>query len=368
MKPSFGSIESIQDKRTVFADELDKADGQLPPQSGSVFLNFPSCDDLSNQRQLGVCTHCAVRLAVEEAFAANSAIESSGKVTERLSEYWGYLMGKILFDGNMKEGSSALTMLKNANKNGVPSKEIEKKYPLFIDGTYQEFITDFNQRYEGVIPEEVMKDALRHKIDGYYRVPVEPVSIAKEITKGKLVIVRFTVGDNTYKDSRGNVTWNKDELSPLREPKTIDGGHLWVIKSYYGLGENQVCTLVNSWSKRWCDNGCIDFIFKTQKPYFTEAWAIGEVPFTLIEEKKKNDFKKDLKIGSVDSDVKRLQEFLNNKGYRVSFFGAGSKGKETNIFGPATRGALIKFQKANNIVPAIGIFGSITRGIVNSLQ
>jgi len=243
MQISLGGLESINDSRTILAEELDKADGQLPPKSGSVFLNFPSCNELCNQRNLGICTHCAVRMAVEESYAVNSAIESSGKVTERLSEYWGYLMGKVLIDGNLTEGSSALTMLKNAKTNGVPSKSIEKGYPLFIDGSYAEFIQDFKQKYGGVIPDDVIKDASRHKILGYYRVNVDPVSIAKEITKGKLVIARFVVGDNTYKDVNGNVTWDKNKLSPLRPPKQIDGGHLWVIKSYYGLDKNQVLLL-----------------------------------------------------------------------------------------------------------------------------
>lgn len=368
MKISLGGLESINDSRTIHADELDKADGQLPPKNGSVFVNFPSCNELCNQRDLGICTHCAVRLAVEEARAVNSTIESSGIVTERLSEYWGYLMGKVLFDGNLTEGSSALTMLKNAKTNGVPSKAIELKYPLFIDGTYAEFIQDFKQRYGGTIPQEVMEDAKNHKILGYYKVNVDPVSIAKEITKGKLIIARFVVGDNTYKDANGNVTWDKNKLSPLRPPKQIDGGHLWVIKSYYGLDENQVCTLINSWSKRWCDNGCIDFVFKTQKPYFTEAWCIGEVPEQLLEEKKKNDFKVDLKFGMTHPDVKKLQVFLNSKGFKVAWIGQGSAGKETDYFGSGTRSALIKFQKANNINPAIGYFGGVTRSVINSIK
>ncbi|MCF7864885.1 MAG: fibronectin type III domain-containing protein [Candidatus Pacebacteria bacterium] len=75
-------------------------------------------------------------------------------------------------------------------------------------------------------------------------------------------------------------------------------------------------------------------------------------------------FSRNLKFGSTGEDVRQLQIFLNFKGFMVSTTGAGSVGKETDYFGPATRTALIKLQKAKNIKPSIGYFGPITRGIV----
>jgi len=39
---------------------------------------------------------------------------------------------------------------------------------------------------------------------------------------------------------------------------------------------------------------------------------------------------------------------------------------ETEYFGKLTKAALINFQKANNIIPAVGFFGPITRGVVNN--
>jgi hypothetical protein len=76
-------------------------------------------------------------------------------------------------------------------------------------------------------------------------------------------------------------------------------------------------------------------------------------------------FNHDLKIYNVGSEVKELQKFLNNNGYPVAKSGAGAKGKETTKFGIATKNALIKFQQANGIKPAVGYFGSITRSVVN---
>jgi hypothetical protein len=75
-------------------------------------------------------------------------------------------------------------------------------------------------------------------------------------------------------------------------------------------------------------------------------------------------YNRDLTVGSTGADVQQLQRFLNNKGYAVATTGAGSPGNESTYFGPATRSALIRFQQANNITPASGYFGPVSRGFV----
>ncbi|MFA5131392.1 MAG: FN3 associated domain-containing protein [Patescibacteria group bacterium] len=77
------------------------------------------------------------------------------------------------------------------------------------------------------------------------------------------------------------------------------------------------------------------------------------------------NFNNNLKIGNVNSDVKALQKYLNAQGTPVALSGVGAPGQETNYFGPATKAALIKFQKANKISPASGFFGPLTRGFIN---
>lgn len=79
-------------------------------------------------------------------------------------------------------------------------------------------------------------------------------------------------------------------------------------------------------------------------------------------------FKTNLTIGSLGGEVKMLQEFLNAHGYVISASGAGSPGNETSFFGPLTRAAVMKYQKAKGITPAVGYFGAITRASVNSEQ
>jgi len=79
-------------------------------------------------------------------------------------------------------------------------------------------------------------------------------------------------------------------------------------------------------------------------------------------------FMKTLSTGMVHAEVKTLQQFLNSKGFIVSLNGAGSIGRETSFFGPATRAALARFQKANGISPAVGFFGPITRAFIANMK
>lgn len=83
---------------------------------------------------------------------------------------------------------------------------------------------------------------------------------------------------------------------------------------------------------------------------------------------------KDLKIGDTDPEVKILQEFLNQNGFVVAEFGAGSPGQETQFFGRGTKDALIRFQEANKatiLSPfglefGTGVLGEATRNLINS--
>ena len=76
-------------------------------------------------------------------------------------------------------------------------------------------------------------------------------------------------------------------------------------------------------------------------------------------------FSRNLSTGSIGADVKALQQFLNAHGFILAKSGAGSLGNETTMFGRLTRLAVIKYQKANKIIPAVGYFGPITRKSVN---
>lgn len=83
-------------------------------------------------------------------------------------------------------------------------------------------------------------------------------------------------------------------------------------------------------------------------------------------------FNKTLKVGSAGNDVKRLQQILNSDlDTKVADKGAGSPGKETTLFGSATRNALQKFQEKYRIatkgVPGYGTLGPATRAKIAEL-
>lgn len=86
-------------------------------------------------------------------------------------------------------------------------------------------------------------------------------------------------------------------------------------------------------------------------------------------------FSKNLREGDKDSEVKNLQIFLNTHGHLVRKQGNGSPGKETDVFGPALKQALMQFQEAHKeklLTPlkrekGTGIFGNQTRAFVNEM-
>jgi len=71
-------------------------------------------------------------------------------------------------------------------------------------------------------------------------------------------------------------------------------------------------------------------------------------------------FPRNLSQGMSGTDVQSLQQLLNGFGFTVATSGAGSVGKETTFFGPATTAAVIKYQKANSISPTAGFVGPLT--------
>lgn len=77
-------------------------------------------------------------------------------------------------------------------------------------------------------------------------------------------------------------------------------------------------------------------------------------------------FTRDLYLGVTHPDVKVLQKFLNAFGFRVSNIGNGAPGRETDYFGPRTKGAVKAYQKKYGITPIEGYFGPKTRAHVNA--
>lgn len=117
----------------------------------------------------------------------------------------------------------------------------------------------------------------------------------------------------------------------------------------------------------------IDFSDLTAKP----NEIIAPASQTEVKETPKTAnlvFKRDLKIGDKGPDVKKLQEYLNGRGFIVSETGNGSPGNETELFGPGTARALKEFQETYadillapfGLEEGTGFFGQATRNFINS--
>ena len=79
---------------------------------------------------------------------------------------------------------------------------------------------------------------------------------------------------------------------------------------------------------------------------------------TTIDTQNENPiFTRDLYLGLEGDDVTQLQQLLINQNYNIP---SGA----TGFFGRETRTALIQFQQDNNINPAIGYFGPVTRSVL----
>ena len=188
-------------------------------------------------------------------------------------------------------------------------------------------ITDEKYEYDG--GEARMKTIYWHMCDPIkepqFHSPIQDYPWGKQVKQGELL---------GYADSTGQSS----------------GDHLhWALKPVATYGESN-----NSFYNLEQKNGyygCID-----PMPYVN-------APTTPI-----NAFTRDLKLGMVHDDVKRLQIWLNDHNYPVALVGVGSEGKETRTFGRLTQQALIIFQKANKIEPSVGYFGAKTRAFINNLK
>jgi peptidoglycan hydrolase-like protein with peptidoglycan-binding domain/uncharacterized protein (UPF0332 family) len=72
-------------------------------------------------------------------------------------------------------------------------------------------------------------------------------------------------------------------------------------------------------------------------------------------------FSQTLEMGVIDESVRCLQQYLNATGFEIASEGPGSPGNETNKYGLLTEAAVVKWQEANGVYPAMGIFGPVSQ-------
>ena len=85
------------------------------------------------------------------------------------------------------------------------------------------------------------------------------------------------------------------------------------------------------------------------------------VSFAATATTTKCTFTRNLELGVTGDDVLCLQKYLNANGFVIAASGVGSPGHETGEYKTLTEAAVIKWQKANKLTPAIGYFGAQSR-------
>jgi len=309
-----GAFESPKDKRTIKAKSL--AFSGTPLIKGG--FNFTP-DDILHQAKVGICT--AIHLI-------QNRNKANGK---KYSADFQYLLQKKYYDFNWTEGSSILSALKVGKKFGfLPESEWTWTTQEDREDDYVHYLTKLL-----AIPDKEIERLIAlcvDKIGGYAQVDINPQAIAKAIEESEAgVLCRYEVGKEWFTSPKGKSSWKEKDINPLRAPKEIISGHA-IDKIKYDFTVNEMFTLANTWSDKWCRKGCADVNFKNYKP--TEVWTITKG--SVISR-----FDKNLYFGCYGNEVKNLQNALKIKG----FFNYES----TGYYGAITFLAVKAYQKANGI-------------------
>jgi len=296
----------------------------LPPSEVVISYNHPNY----NQKKIGKCTAEDLCDMAEQIFGIPFSVAFT---------YWG---GKS-YDGNLLEGSSNVSMMSYGHNVGF--------LPLALDpdgnnseGEYSDFLA----RRHSYTAEQIA--AAGHYKILYSRVQdLSPIGIATALAASKYgLITMMEVGDNFYADANHNITWDKSRLQMLNAPIPVTGGHSIKILESHGLDENQIRHLRNSWGgignpttaagDIWCEDGNIDYVYKTQQPYVREAFIISKLDGVTFKHK----FVLPIKQGDSSPEVTALQRVLVQAGFLVM-----PKGVAYGYYGSVTAAAVLKFQK-----------------------
>jgi DNA-binding beta-propeller fold protein YncE len=246
------------------------------------------------------------------------------------------------FDNTITVLSSSLVHLFDIADAGSGNGQFNQPYGMAFDPDNNLYIVDgLNNRVQKFTLAQV------------FTLDLQGTSVSSYLDVSNSIITSNSIGCETCTNSGGNTGWTfAAATTPTPTPSEP---------------EHQYARTGGSSGGGWSENASlpVNTIIATTTTPTTSLCPAGflcEVSAIAAP----SIFNADLKFGAVGNGVKNLQKVLNSLGFTVSAKGAGSAGKETTYFGPATRAALIRFQKAKGIKPSVGYFGPITRAFVNA--
>jgi len=207
------------------------------------------------QRKVGACT-ASLKSYVEYLYYVKT-----GRYV-RLSMAFLYIVTKLYIDQNGNEGSSLRSALKAAQRYGVCTEEA---FPSDFTLTHAQFLAQ-------AMPARAWTEALNYRIGGYLSIPVERSLLAAALDKYGLLYARYEVGQEWYTAKDGRVSWRKEDVLPLRSPKSVLSGHAIILSGYDLSSERAGIKGRNTWSDQWADRG--NFLAYHEDYPITEAWAV----------------------------------------------------------------------------------------------
>lgn len=326
-----GALKNPKDNRDIKFTDLPSKAVSLPTKHITDISMLP----VLNQMQLGTCVaHAIVYVKMYQEY------KETGKVP-KFSRRFLYSIARTYspYDPN---GEGLFP-----RDGGKVVKDIGASEPDSIDDS-----TLPHSIYAGFVPTEEMKKAAQKWSAGFVTVKSTDIeSIKQAIVKEGLITVSLA-----HEGSKWNARTGK-----LSAPKNPTGAHYIAVYGYEVTDKGEtILYFINSWSEDWGDKGKGQFNYSEYKSFMYDILVFTDVPNDLIERAKNTQFlfTKNLKLGMTDPEVAKLQERLKLEGFYTY-------PQITGYFGPVTKEALIKYQKANKITPAEGYFGPITRSKMN---
>lgn len=346
---SFGGVQSERDYRDIPLSAVQ--DPVAIPDN-----YFASIGDIPvlNQRKIGACVGHAWAMA---------KMWMEWKETNIVSPFSArfiYALAKSQ-DAFPSEGTYYRLGGKVLNQQGCP---MEVVFPNDTLLSHEEYIKTEN------IPPEAYTSAQPYKIKGYASVDVRSREALKQaIYQNGVLPFGVQLGKEWWNDKRGNPTWDKNELLPLRPPETVVSGHAIALYGYSELTNGDLMLFFrNSWSDQWGDKGNGTMLWSQYSPFFVEAWAYVDLPNDWkehVEQPPKNKFRHTFSIniqyGNKGPEVKALQTALKILGFFPTDI------SETGYYGLITQKAVNNMFASKGMNESGQYFGPKGRLILNPI-
>ena len=192
------------------------------------------------------------------------------------------------------------------------------------------------------ITQAMLDEAKQYKIPAYSFVNPDQYSIRHAIYHKGAVGLMFQVGTEWWTPS-----WLPQDINPLRPPHPVVSQHEVTGEHWTNILEG----LENSWSDVWDEKGYAEYNLSNYAPLQVICIDDPSVDFNPSAPTQFK-FNKDLYYGQTNPDIVQLQKRLGVI--------------QTGYFGVLTRAAVVQYQKAHNIAPAVGYCGILTRTSLNN--